>query len=48
MKREEVNSAIAQGNEIRALHFAPDGDHIWTLSSQETTNLSNRIADGTL
>jgi hypothetical protein len=43
----ELRSALANKNEeIKIMHTASEGDHIWTLREQDKKKLSNAIAKG--
>ena len=46
LRREELPEAVDKKRVIRAMHTAPDGDHIWSLTDKEKADLRNALADG--
>lgn len=46
VNRGDLIAALQTGRDVRVMHAAPEGDHIWSLNSQDKHNLSDAIAKG--
>jgi hypothetical protein len=46
LNRSDLVVAIQSGRDVRVMHAATEGDHIWSLNSQDEQNLSSAIAKG--
>lgn len=44
--REKLKSEIESGAPVHVMHTDADGDHIWTLSAEETADLGKRMKQG--
>jgi len=48
LNRSDLLAALQRGRDVRVMHVATEGDHIWSLSAQDKQNLSNSIAKGSV
>ena len=49
LPRDEIQAELQkQRPDIRVLHLAPEGDHVWSLTPEELVRLGNTIAKGLL
>jgi hypothetical protein len=46
VNRNDVIEALKRGGEVKVMHNASVGDHIWGLSAQDRQNLKNTIDKG--
>jgi hypothetical protein len=46
LNRDDLAAALKRGGDVRVMHVATEGDHIWSLNSQDKQNLSNAISKG--
>jgi hypothetical protein len=44
LDNSELKPALHSNADVRVMHIAPAGDHIWSLNKQERENLRNIIA----
>jgi hypothetical protein len=44
LNNSELKPALDRNADVRVMHIAPAGDHVWSLSNQEKENLRNTIA----
>jgi hypothetical protein len=46
LSRVELTTALAGNADIRVVHLAEAGDHVWSLNDQQKANLRKRMAEG--
>ena len=46
LNRDDLAAALKRGGDVMVMHVATEGDHIWSLNSQDKQNLSNAISKG--
>jgi hypothetical protein len=46
LNRGDLVIALQKQRDVRVMHVATEGDHIWSLNSEDKHNLSNTIAKG--
>ena len=44
LDNSELKPALDSNADVRVMHIAPVGDHVWSLNDQEKENLRNTIA----
>jgi hypothetical protein len=44
LNRGDLLIALQGKGDVRVMHVATEGDHIWSLNSEDTITLSNAIA----
>lgn len=42
----ELKAALDSNGEVKVMHVAAGGDHLWNLNSNEKENLRNQVASG--
>jgi hypothetical protein len=46
LNRRDLVLALQNQRDVRVMHVATEGDHIWSLNSEDKHNLSNTLAKG--
>jgi hypothetical protein len=44
LDNSELKPALDSNADVRVMHIAPGGDHVWSLNDQEKENLRKTIA----
>jgi hypothetical protein len=44
LDNSELKPALDSNADVRVMHIAPGGDHVWSLNNQEKENLRHTIA----
>ena len=46
LNRDDLVAVLQRGGDVRVMHVVVEGDHIWSLDSQDKQNLGNAISKG--
>ena len=47
-ERKELHTVLAENGDVKVMHppSGEEGDHVWSLSDQDKSNLRNQLAKG--